>query len=558
VVTARLCNGLAIHGKDASGAAAGVYAVQTLLDQVKDAMRAIAMKREFIDRRIEDEQDRLTAVAQERANSSTSSNAARDVGVLIETIKQNEEARVESVAAEEAMKGFYYSLRGSLGSSAAAPSCSLLRCSEHAECIESDGQATCRCRQCFEGNGFHCRATACSIGLYEQPLLVLTAAALAQSEAQYAADIFLAVYSKDRLALVFRDPSLSDVGFVMVGEAGEEVVQWSPPQAFSNATALQPTIVILPTGRLVISYRDVYSAGIGYLVGGQVALEGNLSNTSVNLTLPQAYVRDQSYPAPLVPLANSEVVCLYAEPEISVSGIVKHAYGAAALLKVTAAGDLYLMGKYRFAEAKVSHIKAVSITPTSFVIAFSGIATGQQVASSGELSAVWMESIDNELVRHPKALALEPGKTGMQTRDVALVSQNLLAYSYQSSSNAKTKVAVIRLIPTTHEMSVQGQTKVISSGAAYDIQSISLPYGGDVPAPYSLTYFTRVRDGAVAEVCKVDFLSGLDACHQFQWAPGYPTSGSAGRLGDGRLVFAYTDNMSTPFLQFLAAPSSIE
>eukprot|EP00971_Amphidinium_carterae_P092464 1830690-Amphidinium_carterae.1 len=64
-------------------------------------MRAIAMKREFIDRRIEDEQDRLTAVAQERANSSTSSNAARDVGVLIETIKQNEEARVESVAAEE-------------------------------------------------------------------------------------------------------------------------------------------------------------------------------------------------------------------------------------------------------------------------------------------------------------------------------------------------------------------------------------------------------------------------------------------------------------------------
>eukprot|EP00971_Amphidinium_carterae_P020319 400319-Amphidinium_carterae.1 len=69
------------------------------------------------------------------------------------------------------------------------------------------------------------------------------------------------------------------------------------------------------------------------------------------------------------------------EPEISVSGIVKHAYGAAALLKVTAAGDLYLMGKYRFAEArcirvacaKVSHIKAVSITPTSFVIAFSGL-----------------------------------------------------------------------------------------------------------------------------------------------------------------------------------------
>jgi len=435
---ARHCSGLAVHGREASTAGVGVYAVQTLVDQVKDAMSSFSLKRESIDRRIKDEQDRLTAVAQQRANSSDSSNAARDVGVLIETIKQDEEARVESVAAEEAMKGFYYSLRGSLGSSAPAPSCSLLRCSRHAECVEMDGEARCRCRQCFEGNGFNCRATTCSVGLYEQPLLVLSGANVAQSEAQYAADIFLAVYGKDRLAVAFRDPSLSDIGFIMVGEVGDEAVQWAPPQAFSNTTALQPTLVVLPTGRLVISYRDVYSAGIGYLVGGQAALEGNLSNSSVNLTLPQAYAREQSDSSPLVPLANSQVVLLYAEPEITVSGITKHAYGAAALLKVTAAGDLYLLGKYHFAEARVSHVKAVSITPTSFVIAFAGLPTGsQQVTSSAELSAVWMESLDNELVRHPKALALEPGKTAMQTRDVALVSQNLLAYSYQCDERSK-------------------------------------------------------------------------------------------------------------------------
>mmetsp|Transcript_54410 Transcript_54410/g.100528 ORF Transcript_54410/g.100528 Transcript_54410/m.100528 type:complete len:108 (-) Transcript_54410:75-398(-) len=107
-------------------------------------------------------------------------------------------------------------------------------------------------------------------------------------------------------------------------------------------------------------------------------------------------------------------------------------------------------------------------------------------------------------------------------------------------------------------MSVQGQTKVISAGRAEEVQGISLPYGGDVPAPYSLTYFTHVKDGAVAEVCKVDHLSGVGSCHRFQWAAGHPTSGSAARLGDGRLVFAYTDNMSTPYLQLLAAPSKME
>jgi len=549
-----LCNGLLLQTSSATHD--GVYGVQTLVDEVKDAATAFAKKRENIDRRIEDEKQRLTAVAQEVVNSSSSSTATKDLEVLLETIKMNEEARVESMAAEKAMSSFYYSLRGALGSQAPAPSCSLLRCSDNAKCIQSAGEARCRCNQCFEGDGFQCRASKCTVDLYMHPLPILTSLSVSSSEAQYAADIFLAVYGKDRLGVVFRDPSLNDEGFLMTGIVGEEAVQWNAPQAFSNATsAFEPALAILPTGRLVIAYRDTATNAIGYLVGGYAAVKGN---ATANLTSPQAYGMQQSGKAALVPLANSQVACLFAEPEVDLAGVKRNPYGAAALLKVTADGTLYLHGTYHFAQATVSQIAAVSVSPSSFVVAFKGLPNaGQQAATSSELSAVWMDVRDNELVQHPNPLTLEPSRRGMESRDLALLSQNLIAYSYQSSGDEKTKVAIIRLNPATHQMTTQGQTQVISTGEAEGVQGVSLPYGGQVPSPYSLTYLRHEEEGAVAQVCKVSFWQGLSDCHKFRWANDTASSGSAARLGDGRLVFAYTTNLSVPFLQFVDAPSTM-
>merc|ERR1719198_2714920 len=97
---------------------------------------------------------------------------------------------------------------------------------------------------------------------------------------------------------------------------------------------------------------------------------------------------------------------------------------------------------------------------------------------------------DEELIKDPHPIVIDTDIKDMGVRDVALVSENLFAYSYQSNSERKTKMAVIRVDPDTHRMQVTDKPKDIATGDTPFVKSISTPF--QPLAPHTLTY-TQTR-----------------------------------------------------------------
>jgi len=204
----------------------------------------------------------------------------------------------------------------------------------------------------------------------------------------------------------------------------------------------------------------------------------------------------------------------------------------------------------------VARITATALSPSSLVAAYRVLpepsaAPGQ---ASRELSAVWMGVRGGELVVSAHSLALEPGRVGAWARDVALVSQDLFAYSYQAGPERQTKLALVRVDPETHQMAVTSGPTVIGHGDATSVRGISLPSG---PAsPRTFTYFQRPSENAMAEVCNVSPDGRITDCRDVMWADTETRAASGVRLPDGRLAFAFANKAGAPFYQLLSGSES--
>jgi len=175
-------------------------------------------------------------------------------------------------------------------------------------------------------------------------------------------------------------------------------------------------------------------------------------------------------------------------------------------------------------------------------------------AYSRELSAVWMSMQDQELVVDPHPIVIEPETKDMGLRDVSLISENLFAYSYQSNSQRKTKMAIVRVDPDTHRMKVTDTPREVSTGDTTFVKSISTPFQS--LAPHSFTYLQRPRANSVAETCRISPTGKISDCQELPWSNSKVNSASGARLGDGRLVFVFSDDKKDPYYQMLGAPGS--
>lgn len=536
-----LGQGRSATGAGTQAAAVDVYYVAKMLDKLK-----VDTKKEHLrmKKRMKNEDERLQGAIRRARN-------ANDTRRLQEALAYTKESKMENEVATVEMFQFYHTMRAMFGSATTAPGCRFLACGDHASCDNSTGRAQCKCDECFEGDGFVCRPTGCS-GPTLFSAQTLTGRDKNLGGTADIAELHLTIVGRgQQIAVALRDSSQGDRGFLTLGRVKGAEVEWETWQPFSEGSpAFGPVLVGLPNGRLLVAFRDKDRDGVGYLVS--VSTAPGPSGTTVGE--PQALARNQAQRVALVPLAGSRAACLYSERVPAQDGYAEHAFGGAALLHVQAAGALEIMGKYHFVDdLPVARIQATAMTATSFVVAYRVMPT--EGASSGEpsreLAMKWAEMKDDELVVDGHPLYLEPERSGMWARGLALVSANLVAYSYESGSEKKTKMVVIKVDPSTHQMSVTGGPQQLTKGDTKYVQAIDLPSGA--MSPRTFTYFQRPGEKAAAEVCRVSPAGRIADCKEVLWGDVEMRSVSGKRLPDGRLAFAFADKEGKPYYQLVGA-----
>jgi len=524
------------HKKKRVGA--DVYFVAEALDKLK---LATAKQQAAAEVRYNLEQERLAAATEQALLPA-------DRALLQQTVEATEESKIEEFNSFKAMYRMYYTLKATFGAAPTAPSCELLKCGEHGRCMREavSTVAKCECKPCFEGDGFLCKPSSCS------PTKRFTAQpmALHLDWVPLMEEVTVSVFSQNHLAIAFRDGKEGGRGFLMLGEAREADIKWGQLQPFSkNLKAYSPRVLVMPNRRIVVQFRDSPKKGTGYLVGGRV--DENNPEKAIMLE-PVGFVKGQDEATALVPLASSRVVCLYSHPKSP----TEEAYGGAIFLQVVQGGSISVIGKYRFADHLVTHVAAVALRPNSFVVAYRDPPMPDEPADSysRELSAVWMSMQDSELIVDPHPIVIESETKDMGLRDVSLVSENLFSYSYQSNSDRKTKMAIVKVDPDTHRMKVTDTPKELTTGDTPFVKSVSLPFQS--LAPHTLTYLQHPNKSSVAETCRISPRGKISDCQEIPWSNTGVDSVTSTRLGDGRLVFIFGDTKKDPYYQMLGAPGS--
>lgn len=455
---------------------------------------------------------------------------------------ENEESRLESTNAFNEMLNFVNTLKQAMGAKGSAPSCADLTCGEHAVCaLTLDNGPECACEEGYEGDGFICRPP-----VHFTPHPLLDKFKKDSEGTRQVADIHMIVFQKTRVALVFRDISKGHQGFFMLGRAGIDEVGWNAPKIFSNGTkAYDPVIAGLPNGRVAIAYRDKDRGGMGFLLGGEINPRTNL----MRLGTLTPFARNQAHEMAIVALPHTRVAVLYADRKVDANGKTTAIHGAATLAQIRKGGLPHVLGlPYRFAEGATTRIRATLLSPSSFVVAYRG---ESDEAKKTEASVVWGEMKGSELFfDSTKSIALDSDTTQIWGRDVSLVSANIFAYTYHCGGDQIVKQATIKVDPGTHAMTVVSGPIELAKGPMSWVQSVSLPYAPRAPHTFSF-YQNSGRGYSQAAICPVMSTGQMRDCVDLNWAGVQVQSVAAQPLGEGRLLFVFTDMSGTAYYQYV-------
>ncbi|CAE7244099.1 unnamed protein product [Symbiodinium natans] len=469
-----------------------------------------------------------------------------DLKILQGVVKGTEMERMEAEAASLEAVQYYHTVRAASGSTGGAPSCDFLTCGNHAVCKSEHDRAFCECVPCFSGDGFTCRPSKCTADVvYSPQLIVPYSSSGTKPDPVMARDVSLSLIGRDGLVVAIRDEQRGNQGFLSIGRVKSSEIMWGEWKLFSSKSqAFEPTVVGIGE-RMLIAYRDSEEKGAGYLVSGQLD-STDLTGFKVEIGQPYLLHKRLQQRVALVALSASRAVCLH-------SAVSDKAAGNAVLVQVHA-GGLSLLGKYHFGgEAPISHIASTKLSEDSFVVAYRQQPPDSHEIglTSKELSATWMRVSDDDfLIVSPHQFTLEPERPDMYGRDIALVSQNLFAYSYYSGAERKTKMSLVRVDPLSHQMKAVGDPTVLSTGYSSFVGAVSLPSGSETPSTF--TYIQPAGDKSVAKVCGVSSEGRISACKDVSWAEGEFDAATAIKLPDGRLLFAFQKG-GTVQTRFLSA-----
>jgi len=531
----------AVTQQYAKGAAADVYYIPELLDRFK----VFAVQQQALtDHRHTSEVDRLELAIKAAKSPS-------DKALLQSTVQDNLESRMEAQNAYTQLLNFVNTLKAvATGADTSARTCAEITCGQYAVCAQQKHGAKCQCEEGFEGNGFQCF-----------PPHHFTAQPLFKAEGgkkPNVKEVFLTVFNDVHLAVVYRNSAEGDKGYIVVGRAGLAVVKWGKPKLFSGiAKAYGPVVAGLGTHSILIGYRDSDKSGTGLIVSGALMPKDDFT---LRLSTPEVFAKNQAQSMAILQLPHNRGLLMYAERVVDAEGNVLEAFGSACLAQVDPPANVSdvvapitppaVMGKYRFADVAVSRLSATLLSDSSFVVGYRGITQGEggEKPPFREASVVWGQVKDGEVAFSPNPVTLEPDTSQIWGRGVAVVSQNMFAYSYYCGIAKETKMTIIKVDPATHSMAITDGPYRLSQGESSYVGAINVPFAPE--SPHTYTFFDKPGEKVgTAQICRVSAMGRIADCRERPFA-GYDIASISGQLlWDGRLVFAFASKTGEPFYQ---------
>jgi hypothetical protein len=371
------------------------------------------------------------------------------------------------------------------------------------------------------------------------------------------ADLRVSSLQGDIVAAVYRDVTDGNKGFVVLGRAAPEGMQWHAPVLFSNQSqAYSPVLVQLSedehgtqNGGIAIAFRTASRGGDGILLGGHISP----TSGKIAFGIPKAFARHQAQAMQLISLPDSRVVVIFAEHLFQgQAGEVEGGamYGAALLTRVHSNGATpEILSKDRFAIGPIARLNVVALSPTSFGIGYRQ--GGAEAGSHFAEAACIVGELHGEHIRfNSEAVLLEPTRSNIWARSLSLVGKNTMAYTYYSADERKTKQAILHADPKSHRLVVTHGPVVLSSEFSPVIGSAS--FVQEEPSTHDSLLLTVLSHDeakpAEAQFCKISE-GKPSGCRPLSWNARNLVTVSATAVSGDRIVLVTTDHQGTPHYQ---------
>lgn len=443
---------------------------------------------------------------------------------------------------EKTMGGAYEATKG----------CADITCGPHATCTTTTLGGECVCDEGFIGNGQDCHAPEAFL-----PQKMLHDGGLG-TEAKVA-DLHVGVFMGSKVVVVWRDVTYKNVGRIMLGRTPPGNVVWAAPEKFTvGGKAFNPKVVGLPSNRIAIAYRDEDKEGVCWLRGGEVGVS-RVRGADLHITWgePVSFCRDQAHQFAVVNLPRSRVAVFFSDHTPPTARTEEESFGNSVLANVDESGGVSILGKFRFSDDAAVRIEATLLTPTSFVIGCRSSKAVSEMDTSEvtrqEAVAIYGEMDEADLIFDPNHLNIEPEKEQVWARGVGLVAPNTFAYAYQMGKHRRTKMAVVKVDPESHQMKVADGPVVLHKGFSPYVHMLNLAYSPS--DPHTLVYYQPEKSGLIS-ICRFKKdrkgVQKLSRCEDFPWVQEELSSVSAINLGGGRALFMFSTASGTGYYQVLA------
>jgi len=468
--------------------------------------------------------------------------------VMQQELSTSAESEIEAKKIFKSITMFSDSLDQALGAAYnGSKGCADITCGPHATCTTTTLGGECVCDEGYIGNGQNCHAPEIFL-----PQKLFHDGGIDGSAAKVT-ELHVAVFMGSKVVAVWRDMTNKDVGRVMLAHTTPGNVIWAAPEKFSGGSkAYSPQVIGLPTNRIAIVYRDEDKQAVGWIKGGEIGIS-KVRGADLHITWgePVSFCRDQAHKMAVVNLPRSRIAVFYSDHIPATARTEEESFGNSVLADVDGNGGVSILGKFRWSDDAVVRIEATLLGPNQFILGCRASKWVNDMDTSDimrqEAMAVYGEMDGADLLFDPGHLNIEPEKEQVWARAVGLVGKNEFAYAYQMGEKRRTKMAVVKVDPETHKMTIADGPVVLHKGFSPYVQMINLAYAPT--DPHTLVYY-QPEGKDLINICR--FKKGkIERCEDFPWISQEVSSVSAINLGGGRVLFMFANKQGVGYYQVM-------
>jgi hypothetical protein len=427
--------------------------------------------------------------------------------------------------------------------------CVGVSCGVHASCTTMPSGPECICNEGFVGLA---REGACRPPPEFMPHPLLLKGGPAAEAGVRAAELVISVFQGSKIAVVFRDMMRGSSGKVIVGRVHEAgTVDVSAPVQFTSLAgrAFSPVVVGTEDGRIVVAWRDENRLASCWLRGASLGAEGVPGDFPLTWGKAVNFCTDQAHKMSALHISGNKVALLYSDKVHATRFTPEESFGNSLLAKVGHAGDVEILGNYRFADFPVCRLQATKLSSTSFVIGARAGAvmddSDAAVATKQEALAFYGELIGQDLVFGSDSLSIVPKEDQIWARGVSLIAPNTFAYAFQQGKDKQIRMAVAEVDPLSHHMSLVQSPVVLRYGVSPYVSMLSVPYTAS--DPHTLSLYESGNASKVNLCAWSVSRKQLHRCEEFEWLSQKASSVTGTSIGGGKQLMVFASESGMPY-----------